>query len=186
MSPASPFPEFVLVTGNAAKALEAERILGFRPATQTLDLPEIQDLDLRTVVAAKAHAAWEQLRQPVVVDDTGLELLALNGFPGPLIKWLLTAVGAAGLTRVASALGDTRARAVCALGYYDGETLRIAEGLVEGTLVEPRGSGGFGWDSVFEVTGTGQTYAEMSADDKDLIGHRGRAWRAFAAGLQRA
>jgi non-canonical purine NTP pyrophosphatase (RdgB/HAM1 family) len=186
LSPASLYPEFVLVTGNAGKALEAERILGFRPVTHTLELPEIQDLDLRTVVAAKARAAWEQLRRPVVVDDTGLELLALNGFPGPLIKWLLTAVGASGLTRVANALGDPRARAVCALGYFDGESLRIAEGVVEGTLVPPRGEGGFGWDAVFQPSGLAETYAEMSADDKDLLGHRGRAWRSLAASLHGA
>lgn len=172
--------DFTLVTGNQAKALEVERLLGRRPPTAAIDLPELQSLDLVEVVEGKAREAWRRLGRPVVVEDTGLFLDALNGFPGPLVKWLLASVGPEGIWRLAAALGDCRAQAVCQLGFFDGERLLTARGSTPGELVAPRGSGGFGWDSVFQPRGTGRTYAEIDDDDKDRVGHRGLAWRALA------
>lgn len=178
---------FTLVTGNRDKLLEAERILGFRPDAHRLDLPEIQSLDLHAVLAEKAREAWRRLRRPVVVEETGLELAALNGFPGPLVKWMLEAVGAAGLARTAHALGDPRATARCALLFRDGEQTIGAEGVAEGRLAAaPRGAHGFGWDPVFVPRERDATYAELAPAVKDEIGHRGRAWRRLLAALRDA
>ena len=179
--------QFTLVTGNRNKLLEAERILGFRPAAHELDLPEVQSLDLLAVLRDKGREAWRRLRRPVVVDETGLELAALNGFPGPLVKWMLEAVGAAGIARTAYALGDPRATARCALVFRNGETEIVAEGRIEGRLVpEPRGDLGFGWDPIFVPDERRETYAELAPGVKDEIGHRGRAWRRLAAALRDA
>lgn len=175
---------FVLVTGNPNKAIEAERILGFRPTIESVDLPEIQGLDLHEVLRAKALEAHRRLNRPVVVEETGLELSSMNGFPGPLVKWMLDAMGAEGIARTAHGLGDPGVEAVCALAYVDanGSEPRMAEGRTRGTLVlEPRGQHGFGWDPVFvPEDGGGLTYAELEPEAKDRLGHRGRAWRAFA------
>jgi len=186
---------FVLVTGNPDKAAEAERILGCRPAIEALDLPEVQSLDLEVVLIAKAREAWHRLRaagprdagrsSAVVVEETGLELSAMNGFPGPLVKWMLEAVGAEGVARTALALGDPGVAAVCGLALYDVtnagvETLRVAWGRTDGTLtLPPRGDRGFGWDPVFVPEGETRTYAELAPEEKDALGHRGRAWRRF-------
>lgn len=180
-----PLP-FVLVTGNPSKGREAERILGRRLEIRPLDLPEIQSLDLRLVLAAKAEEAWRRLRQPVVVEETGLELAAFNGFPGPLVKWMLEAVGAAGIARAALALGDGGVVARCALRLQDGGDAIVAEGSTAGALVlPPRGSGGFGWDPVFVPAGETRTYGELADEEKDRIGHRGRAWRALLEKLEK-
>lgn len=145
---------------------------------EPIDLPEIQSLDMFEVLAFKARAAWEALRRPLVVEETGLELEALGGFPGPLVKWMLSAVGAEGIARTALALGDPRARAVCLLEWTDGERSVVARGATSGRLVLPaRGANGFGWDPVFEPDDESRTYAEMEDGEKDAIGHRGRAWR---------
>lgn len=173
-----------LVTGNPHKLAEARRILGLEIAGENLDLPEIQSSDLETVLRAKADAAWATLGQPLIVEDTGLALTALNGFPGPLVKWLLQAVGAAGITRLGHSLGEPRAEAMCGLLYLDAEGPILAEGRTPGTLVEPRGDGGFGWDPVFRPNGASATYAELSPEVKDEIGHRGRAWRALQSKLR--
>ncbi len=176
---------FTLVTGNRHKLREAERILGFRPACEELELPEIQSLDLVAVLRAKADEAWRRLERPLVVDETGLELEALDGFPGPLVKWMLEAVGAAGIARTAHALGDPGATARCALLYRDAEETILAEGVVPGHLVAaPRGAGGFGWDPIFVPEGQPQTYAELRAEEKDRLGHRGRAWRHLDRALE--
>jgi non-canonical purine NTP pyrophosphatase (RdgB/HAM1 family) len=175
---------FTLVTGNAAKRAEAERILGRVVDCAPLDLPEIQELDLLAVLRAKGEEAWRRLRRPLVVEETGLELPALGGFPGPLVKWMLQAAGAEGIARAAHALGDPRATARCALLWTDGGRTVVGEGSTAGALVLPgRGSGGFGWDPVFQPAGESRTYGELPAADKDRLGHRGRAWRALLAQL---
>jgi XTP/dITP diphosphohydrolase len=178
---------FTLVTGNRDKLAETARVLGFTPDACELDLPEIQSLDLLAVLGAKGGEAWRRLRRPVVVEETGLELAAFNGFPGPLVKWMLEAVGAAGIARAAHALGDPRATARCALLYRDGDTVLVAEGTTEGRLLAaPRGTGGFGWDPVFVPRERRRTYAELPPAVKDEIGHRGRAWRRLRQALEEA
>ncbi len=177
-------PAFVLVTGNANKLREAERILGFRPEALDIDLPEIQALDLEEVLRAKGEEAWARVGEPLVVEETGLELPALGGFPGPLVKWMLKAIGPEGIARTANALGDPRATARCALLFRSAERTVVASGATSGRLVvEPRGHEGFGWDPVFVPEGFDVSYAELSAAQKDEHGHRGRAWRALRRAL---
>ena len=178
---------FTLVTGNRNKLLEAERILGRSVPCAAVDLPEIQSLDMNEVLRAKAEEAWRRLAAPLVVEETGLELTAWNGFPGPLVKWMLEAVGPTGIAKASLAMGDSGATAVCALIYRDEQQTLFAEGKTHGQLVvEPRGDRGFGWDPVFVPEGRQETYAELGSDIKDDLGHRGRAWRALWSQLQAA
>ena len=179
----SAFP-FVLVTGNPGKLAEARTALGSDLETVELDLPEIQSLDYREVLQAKADEAWRRIGRPLVVEEAGLDLAALNGFPGPLVKWMLGAVGAEGIARTAAALDDVRAAARCFLLYKDGDRETVAEGTTEGTLVLPgRGSHGFGWDPVFLPEGSKLTFAELIGAEKDAVSHRGKAWREMAQKL---
>jgi non-canonical purine NTP pyrophosphatase (RdgB/HAM1 family) len=146
--------------------------------TAVLDLPEIQSLDYLEVARAKAEEAWRRIGRPLVVEEAGLDLAALNGFPGPLVKWMLKAVGAEGLARAATALGDARATARCVLLYKDEDREAVAQGSTEGTLVLPgRGAHGFGWDPVFLPQGSHHTFAELTGQEKDTLSHRGKAWR---------
>lgn len=179
-----PMRPFTLVTGNPGKLAETRRILGIDLKADKVDLPEIQALSLEEVLRAKGREAYRQLRKPLVVEDTGLELAALNGFPGPLVKWMLQAVGAEGIAKTAHALGDPQATARCLLLYVDEQEEILGEGTTHGTLVlPPRGDGGFGWDPIFQPDGFRLTYAEIADEDKDRIGHRGRAWRDLAPRL---
>lgn len=181
---------FTLVTGNASKLEEAHRILAAAAADveidhADLDLPELQSLDLIEVLRAKAGEAWSRLELPLVVEETGLELAALRGFPGPLVKWMLAAVGPEGIARTAISLGEPRATARCAVLFTDGEREVIGMGEDHGRLVlPPRGDHGFGWDPVFQPIGHDATYAELGMDAKDATGHRGRAWRDLVAKLE--
>lgn len=187
---------FVLVTSNPGKLAEARRLLaraGVTPALEGIDveLPEIQSLDLLEVLAAKGREAWRRAAEraggrPLVVEETGLSLAALEGFPGPLVRWMLEAVGPEGIARCAQALGDDRAEARCALLYLDGEREVVGEGVAPGRLVlPPRGDQGFGWDPVFVPAGEERTYGELPAEVKDRIGHRGLAWSDLLEKLRR-
>lgn len=195
----TPIRTLTLVTGNPGKLAEARRIVAsvsdIELRAEPVDLPEVQELDLEAVLREKGREAYRRLRRPVVVEETGLGLAALNGFPGPLVKWMLQAVGAEGIARTGFALGDLGAVARCALLYFDGETEVVGVGETPGVLVlPPRGDGGFGWDPIFapadrfgvEVGGgtvgplgslAGKTYAELPPEIKDAVGHRGLAWR---------
>jgi len=176
-------PAFTLATGNPSKLEETHRILAsiaadVEIAHADVDLHEIQSLDLLEVLRFKAAEAWRRLERPLAVEETGLELAALDGFPGPLVKWMLQAVGAEGIARTALALGEPRATARCAVLLKDSEREVIGVGTNPGRLVlPPRGDHGFGWDPVFQPEGLEQTYAELGMEAKDATGHRGRAWR---------
>lgn len=173
-------PTPVFVTGNPHKLAEARRVTGLRIDSVDLDLPEIQSFQVGPILDAKIEAAWRAVQRPVIVEETSLELPALNDFPGPLCKWMLEAVGPEGLARTAIQLGNPRAKVVCLLAYDDDGKRLVAWGECEGKLVLPaRGSNGFGWDPVFVPDGQAQTFGEMSDAEKTEIGPRGKAWRHF-------
>ncbi len=175
----------VFVTSNPHKVREASLILGRALAHHAVEVAEIQSLDLAEVARHKARAAFAALGQPVLVEDTGLELEGLGGFPGPLVRWLLGAVGAAGICTLAAAFGNRRAVARCVACACDGATMVVAEGVVEGTIVDfPRGASGFGWDGAFAPDEAGGlTYAEMDDAHKSRLSHRQRALTALCARL---
>lgn len=168
---------WVLVTSNVNKWQEAQRILGRSVERAALDLEEMQAETAAAVALAKAKAAHTLLQRPVIVEDAGLELVALGGFPGPFIKHWEKLGGLTTLCRAADGLGDRRLRAVCALALCSADRHEVVEGVVEGTLsLHPRGKGGFGWDAVFVPRGEQRTFAEMSQDEKDERSHRRKAW----------
>lgn len=173
----------VFVTSRAEKAREAER-LGFEVERLDLDLPEPQGLDPAAIVEAKARAAYAALARPVLVEDSGLALRAWSGFPGALVKWLEKSAGVAAIPRMLGAFSDRAATATCAIAYCDGAEVVAARGETAGTIAsEPRGAGGFGWDTIFVPEGDRRTFAEMTPEEKDRVSHRRRAWDALAERL---
>lgn len=176
----NPLQGVVLVTGNRGKLEEARRLCGADLEAVEVDLPEIQSLDLLTVLRAKGEEALRRLQRPLIVEETGLELAAMAGFPGPLVKWMLAAVGADGIARAAIAMGDDRVTARCGLLLLEPEREVVAVGETRGRVVaSPRGDHGFGWDPIFIPEGSDRTYAQLRPDEKDVQSHRGRAWRTL-------
>ena len=191
----------VLATRNAAKLRELARILGAEDSGGAQirlagldefpgapDVPETgATFEENALLKARAIARYTGL--PAVADDSGLCVDALSGMPGVLsARW----AGGHGddranlelvLAQVAD-VPDTRlgAQFVCAAALVvpvGRET--VVTGRVEGRLIRsPRGSGGFGYDPIFLPDGFDQTTAEMTAEAKDAISHRGRAFRALA------
>lgn len=168
---------WVFVTSNPNKWQEAQRILGYAIERVEVELDEVQAETVVEVALFKARAAFEKLRRPVIVEDAGVELFGLGGFPGPYIKYWEKLGGLASICRAADGLGDRRVRAVCALGICSETGSDVVEGAVEGLLsLQPRGQSGFGWDAIFVPKGEGRTFGEMSAAEKDARSHRRKAW----------
>jgi non-canonical purine NTP pyrophosphatase (RdgB/HAM1 family) len=171
----------VLVTSRAEKAAEAKRF-GFEIECVRIDLAEPQAVDPGEIVESKARSAYAALRRPVIVEDSGLAIRAWGGFPGALVKWLEKSAGLPALARMLDGFSDRSAVATCAIAFFDGSRLVAARGEVTGVIASsPRGAGGFGWDSLFIPEGSGRTFAEMTAGEKDSVSHRRRAWEALAA-----
>jgi XTP/dITP diphosphohydrolase len=201
----------VLATRNPAKLRELARILGAGESGGTQiklagldefpgapDVPETgATFEENALLKARAIAGHAGL--PAVADDSGLCVDALNGMPGVLsARW----AGGHGddranlelvLAQVADVPGSRLgAQFICAAALVvpgSGAGEWVVTGQVEGRLVRtPRGSGGFGYDPIFLPDGFDQTTAEMTAEAKDAISHRGRAFRAltpFITGIYR-
>jgi XTP/dITP diphosphohydrolase len=169
------------VTGNEGKVREAREYLdgvGESVEQVTYDYTEVQSDSLADIARHGAREAQAELGGSVVVEDSGLFVDALDGFPGPYSAYVEDTVGVERLWRLADPEDDHRARFRSVVAYADGDTVETFEGSVRGTLVAPRGDGGFGFDPIFEYDG--RTFAEMDTDEKNAISHRGRALAKFA------
>ena len=196
----------VLATRNGAKLRELARILGAEEhggkqirlagLEEFPDVPDVPETGATFEANAllKARAIADHTGLPAAADDSGLCVDALNGMPGVLsARW----AGRHGddrvnLNLVLAQVADVQdshlgAQFVCAAALVvpgpgpHGAREWVVTGQVEGRLVrEPRGSGGFGYDPIFQPDGFDQTTAEMTPEAKDAISHRGRAFRALA------
>lgn len=190
-APRSPRIPLFLATRNPGKVRELEALLADLPvrvhgAEQQEGLEHAVE-DGRTFEAnarKKALIYSRQMRELVLADDSGLEVDALGGEPGvrsaricgasatdmDRVRWILT--------RMENVPWEKRqARFCCVLALaYGGEILATFEGEVEGTIsFEPEGSSGFGYDPIFYYPPMNMTFAEMEAEEKDSVSHRGQA-----------
>ncbi|ETK33894.1 RdgB/HAM1 family non-canonical purine NTP pyrophosphatase [Microbispora sp. ATCC PTA-5024] len=188
----------VLATRNTGKIVELRRILA--EARVPVDLVGLEEFPHIGEVAEtgltfaensllKAHAVAAASGLPAVADDSGLCVDALNGMPGIFSARWSGSHGddKANLDLLLAQVGDVpdgrrQAHFACtaALALPSGEE-HVVEGFVHGVLIrEPLGSNGFGYDPIFVPDGETRTTAEMSAEEKDAISHRGKAFRALA------
>lgn len=168
------------VTGNAHKAVEVAAFFGgaIEIAHVPLDIPELRSDDVGTIAREKAKYAFAHLKTPVIVDDTGFMIDALNGFPGPYAAYVLSTIGNAGILKLMDEVPHRNASFTTAIAYADAQEIMVFLGTIEGRITTaPRGTGGFGYDPIFEVDG--KTLAEIPLDKKSKISHRALALTAF-------
>jgi len=155
------------ITGNPNKAEVFAKYMGVDVAHKKVDLDEIQSLDLRKITEHKLKQAYELVKAPVLVEDTGCSLDAFGMFPGPFIKWMMEQMSPKDICRLVDGKSRGAVAEIC-YGYYDGEQMRFFEGSMHGTIPEyPRGNDGFGWNAVFVPDGSTQTYAESGKNFKE-------------------
>lgn len=188
----------IFATRNPAKLAELRRILAAaRTGVDAGDLDEFPDMPEvaetgrtfaeNALLKARAVAAFTSL--PAVADDSGLCVDALSGMPGVLsARWSgRHGDDEANLRLVLGQLadvpaGERGAHFACAAALVVPSGVEhVVEGTVHGSLTDaPRGGNGFGYDPIFVPDGDQRTTAEMSAEEKDRISHRGKALRALA------
>ena len=156
------------------------------PVTVLIFLSMLQSEMPEKIAAAKCRLAARVVGGPVLVDDTSLCFRALNGLPGPYIKWFQQKLGSEGLLRMLHGFDDRHAWAQCSVAFSPGPGAEpcVFIGRTDGEIVDGVGTSGFGWDAIFRPDGFQQTFAEMDVEEKNRISHRGRALRQLAAFLQ--
>jgi XTP/dITP diphosphohydrolase len=182
------------VTGNAGKAAELRDLLaplGVEVVQDKRGYPEVQaDTLLEVAEAGARHLLASGLKPPFVLEDSGLFVAALRGFPGVYSRHALDTIGVPGLLRLLAdvELESRGASFQACLLYVDGEgRLHPFEGRCGGRIADrAAGSGGFGFDPLFVPRGHDRTFAEMTAAEKSALSHRGQAAQALAAHLRKA
>lgn len=169
------------MTGNDGKAREAAAALapiGIRVEQVRADVVEIQADTLEAVAHAKLAHAARRVPRPFFLDDAGLFVDALAGFPGVYSAHALRTIGTRGILRLLEGRDDRAARFEAVVGYLPerGEPF-FAKGVCEGTIAQKTADGGhgFGFDPIFLPRGDSRTFAELPADEKNGLSHRGRA-----------
>lgn len=176
---------FVLVTTNEGKVEEFSGLFveyGFNFRVEPMATPELQENDLRKIARYSVLYAYRVLREPVLVEDAGLFIKALNGFPGPYSSYVYKTLGVDGILKLMEGVRERGAKFESALAFYSPLTeLKIFTGTIEGKISEePRGSKGFGFDPIFIPNGSNKTFAEMDLEEKNAFSHRAKAARKFA------
>lgn len=172
----------ILATNNKGKLKEIKEILTdyeiYSLNDKNIDIDVVEDADSFFGNAyKKAKEIFELTNEPVIADDSGLCINALNDFPGVLTHRFLgdnktDEERNIELIKRADALSDRSAKVVCVLVYYDGKRTIVGEGILDGKISTTlRGENGFGFDPIFELP-NGKTLAELSPLEKNKLSAR--------------
>jgi XTP/dITP diphosphohydrolase len=177
-------------TGNINKFNEARNILGqFGIAVGMLRLKgdEIQSDTLKEIAQTSAIYAYQRCRLPIFVEDAGLFIDALDGFPGPYAAYVYKTIHNSGILKLMQNIADRKAKFQSVIAYTDDQNAcepMCFDGEVKGEITsierKEQGKSGFGFDPIFQPNGSQKTFAEMTIAEKNGYSHRAMAIRNFA------
>ncbi len=147
--------------------------------------PEIQGDTLEETIVPGLQWLMSKYNRPLMIDDSGLFVDALKGFPGVYSSYVFKTLGCDGILRLMEGVGQRSARFECCIGFMApaGEPY-VAKGVARGTIAARKaGSGGFGYDPIFIPEKHERTYAQLKISEKNKISHRGRAIEIFVKEL---
>lgn len=175
-------------TSNDSKFAEARLVLseyGVRLGRLRTKGRELQSDDVAAVAYSAASALAARRDRPFFVEDTGLFVKSLGGFPGAYAAFVHRTIGPEGLLRLLSGSSDRSAEFVSAVAFVGGSRKpRIFRGRLSGSIaLHPRGTHGFGFDPVFVPRGSDESLAELSLEEKCRVSHRAKALRAMGTWL---
>ena len=176
-------------TGNINKFNEARSILssyGFAVAMLRVKGDEIQSDSLKEIAKTSAVNAFKRSRLPIFVEDAGLFIDALSGFPGPYAAYVYKTIHNSGILKLMENMAERHAKFQSVIAYCD-ETLCEPEcfdgeskGEITTTERKQQGKSAFGFDPIFQPNGSSKTFAEMTIEEKNGYSHRAMAIRKFA------
>jgi len=177
------------VTGNIHKFHEAQAVIsqfGIATAMLNIEALEIQDDDIKTIAKTSAKDAALNSDLAVFVEDAGLFVKALNGFPGPYSSYVYRTIGTRGLLKLMEGISQRNAYFQSVVAFcnpFQKAQPMCFEGRVYGKLsLQERGERGFGFDPIFQPVNAqnNRTFAEMTTEEKNRWSHRALALEKFA------
>jgi XTP/dITP diphosphohydrolase len=174
--------EIVFVTTNKGKmgeAIEIGREFGIEFIPNDYDTIEIQSHDTKEIAIESAKDAYDKIKQPLIVEDSGLFIEALNGFPGTYSAYVFKTIGLDGVMKTMQDVPDRKAVMKSAVAYTDGNEVKSFLGEVSGVIPDnEKGLNGFGYDPIFIPDGNDKTFGE-DTEFKSKVSHRARSLRKF-------
>jgi len=173
-----------LVTSNRGKLTELSALaLEYGIELIPADVPkfEVQSDELEVIASYAALTALLVVRKPLIVEDSGLFIEVLNGFPGSMSSYFYKKLGVKGVLKLLEGLDRREAYFKSVIAYASPDTgVKVFTGVVYGSIAyEARGTGGFGFDPIFIPRGYERTFAEMCLEEKNRVSHRGLAFKNF-------
>lgn len=175
--------ELFFITGNYNKFKEIknmfdEHLKMIRLKIAKLTKLEIQSERLEDIVnyAAKWILENTDFKSPFFIEDAGLFVDALNGFPGPYSHYVYKTIGIKGVLKLMEKKENRAASFQSVIALWDGEKISIFKGIVTGEISKtPRGVHGFGFDPIFIPKESNKTFAEMTITEKNQYSHRAKS-----------
>ena len=167
-----------VITSNLGKVAEFQKAfsdLGIEVEHYRMPYDEIQTDDLKEVVAKGIEELKQKGLKNFIIDDSGLFIDELKGFPGVYSAFAQKTISNKGVLKLMENCENRKAAFKCCIGLeYEGKTI-IVEGICDGVILnEERGTQGFGFDPIFSVDGN-KSFSEIGIDEKNIISHRGIA-----------
>ena len=174
--------ELYFVSSNTHKFEEVQRVLSNLGINITLfktALEEIQSDSLSKIAARKVIDAYSQVQKPVIIEDDGLFIDPLGGFPGPYSSYVYDTIGNKGIMRLLENIELRDAKFVAIIAYFNGiDDVKLFESSIPGKISKEIEKGGWGYDPIFIPAGESKTYANVS--DKDIFSHRAESLKKFS------
>jgi inosine triphosphate pyrophosphatase len=172
------------ITGNLNKVAYVEKYLGYPVKHISIDLDEIQSLDLKKIVEHKVRQAYEKIKEPVLVEDGSLAFEALGGLPGPFIKFFIENLSYEAMCRMVD--GKSRkATARVIFGYFDGKEITFFESELNGEVAQQPSNNGWAWDKIFIPEGYKVARGDLSEEEYEKSASALRPLAPLKAFLER-
>ncbi|MCI0503780.1 XTP/dITP diphosphatase [Candidatus Micrarchaeota archaeon] len=179
--------KILFATSNQHKFEEAAAYLagrGIQLERFPIEHREMRSESLEEIARDAARFAFKKCKKPVFVEDAGLFISALNGFPGTYSAWVQKKLGNAGILKLMAGAPDRSAYFEACIAYHDGKRISCFSGRCPGSISEgARGASGFGYDPIFVPEGYPQTFAENILL-KNNISHRYKSLLEFSKSLE--
>ena len=176
-----------VITSNPGKVAEYQREfdhLGIEMVHLRVNYDEIQSFDLEEVVIKGMEEIKGRGIENFIIDDSGLFVDALAGFPGVWSAYVQKTISNKGILKLMAGESNRDARFKCCIGCNINGKDTVVTGICEGSILyEERGSGGFGFDPIFTYDGK-RSFAEMPLEEKNEVSHRGNAVRLLTERLE--
>jgi len=174
--------ELFFVSSNTHKFTEAQRILsnlGLEISLFKTTLEEIQSNSLGKIAKRKVLDAYSKVQKPVIIEDDGLFIDSLDGFPGPYSSYAYDTIGNKGIMNLLEKIESRNAKFVAIIAYCNGvDDVQLFESSIPGKISLSIEEGGWGYDPIFIPDGESKTYANVS--DKDKFSHRSASLKKFS------